>query len=1015
MKTTFPDIVVGNSERRVSYSVDGIGYPSEDEWVEATKFPFPQNDGNVEAATEIELVTRRKQLQNRISGSGIFYYVEIPLSTSGEKIYPQTTTFGFNLAQIARGRILSAYELDLDSLNFQLMPTPSEILAEDSDPRVQRERLEKTNPHFLADLDINQSGLVVTSVIKGSDAWNAGVRPGDFMLAVSATMGDSLWPKSSLEGVKSAICSRRIAFGGQTIKFEMKKFSAVSKEKETQFELTLNRPLGFNIRESVDESGYVEVSSVSENATNLVKFGIQVGDRIVAIESSIGDQMWPASSTVEGVISACTGRLPGQPLKIRFERSEPKTHELQQIDGKLLSRVDLSDVAVAPKETTSEKQVIETKELLSRCRSVLRRYAIDDISKKQEQRQLLASYSSIVADKVVDAIASASCEVDSRTLHMIMNAYLSGDQPEKAIQVFEAATGFAGDGSIERSPAIIHGRSSTARIIPTESAMNLYTCTALLRAHSALGDLSSVRRVLLAMEGRSGETIGDGIESAPWPWTGSLGSLRPDTVCYNIGISCAAKTGGTEALQVAMAYFRTNMESPDCKEIEQQRPIQNLVTFNTLINALCSEGLYGEAFTTFEEMKRKGLKPDKFTYTPLLKACSNDVDVEELVYDMKEHGVQADVVTYNTIIKLLCQKRKWTQASRLISEMESNGIFPDSRTYSLIMSEMLKEGKASSCLTLFESACSSRSTAVLTENIYMYTIAITAAAKLGDHQRALEYVARMNANGIKPNVQALTAVMGACLAPPNPMPDLAVQVFRRMEQPDAYAISQGIRALCEAGNLEEATRLMQSLKQGAGIRGKQIMYTYKHLLQSALMRSNYDVARTIFSDLLRNGYIPNEAIYHTIFGACGINATEKERIEAHRTQMAIPKFQFLLFVVDSLQRRKLPVAGDVFASVLALGQEIGGLPLRVALLFASKKTIKAETEIVGAKSNQPTQAIANTWEELFLKYDSYQKEDTVPQNLPNLVVRVAPRFAWRVLQAELSISENGRKRMLGKP
>ena len=118
---------------------------------------------------------------------------------------------------------------------------------------------------------------------------------------------------------------------------------------------------------------------------------------------------------------------------------------------------------------------------------------------------------------------------------------------------------------------------------------------------------------------------------------------------------------------------------------------------------------------------------------------------------MIERGVQPYVVTYNTMIKLLCEKRQLTQATKLVTEMELRGILPDSLTYSVLMNGLLKAGKPSACLSLFESACSNSRTAALTENVHLYTTAITAASVLGDHERALELVSRMTATGVKAN------------------------------------------------------------------------------------------------------------------------------------------------------------------------------------------------------------------------------------------------------------------------
>jgi len=45
------------------------------------------------------------------------------------------------------------------------------------------------------------------------------------------------------------------------------------------------------------------------------------------------------------------------------------------------------------------------------------------------------------------------------------------------------------------------------------------------------------------------------------------------------------------------------------------------------------------------------------------------------------------------------------------------------------------------------------------ENVKLYTTAITAAASLGDSDRAFELVSRMNFAGVKPNMKTLTALM----------------------------------------------------------------------------------------------------------------------------------------------------------------------------------------------------------------------------------------------------------------
>lgn len=119
-------------------------------------------------------------------------------------------------------------------------------------------------------------------------------------------------------------------------------------------------------------------------------------------------------------------------------------------------------------------------------------------------------------------------------------------------------------------------------------------------------------------------------------------------------------------------------------------------------------------------------------------------------------GVDVDVVTYNTIIKGQCDRFRWSDAKNLASDMEMKGVKPNTITYGLLMNGLLKAGKPGPCLTLFEVACADSSTVALTETVELYTTAITAASRLGDYERALDLLTRMQASGVKPNIKTLS-------------------------------------------------------------------------------------------------------------------------------------------------------------------------------------------------------------------------------------------------------------------
>ena len=807
--------------------------------------------------------------------------------------------------------------------------------------------------------DLPEGVVVVTQVDPSSKAYREGVRVGDVLQAVSATMGGALWPKSTLEGVQSAMSSRKVASKDMTLSFK--------REQQNLFELTLQRPLGFDIQE---RDGYVEVTAINENASTLAQYAIKVGDRVVAVDSSLGDRMWPVS-TVAGVQSACTSRLPGQPVTLRFERPETNMEDtsgaapvaLQSAPSKVAAK------PVAPVVSPNEK------ELIKRCRQVLRRYAVEDneLSKFKGKYAVPAK----VADKVVDALASASVQIDSVTLSMIMSAYLSVNQPEDAIRVFEASTGFSGDGSATPFVKVMLCKDNGC-VVPNDAALNLYSATALLQAHSQLGDLAAVQRVMAAIEGRSGVEIG-GAESAPWPFTGPYGSIRPDTQCYNIAMAAAERIGGEEGLRCTREWF-TRLVSPSKKGVDG--PVRDQVTYNTMVSAYANAGYATEAFRIYEDMKRVGVRPDKFTFTSLIKVVDSDDDIQELLYAMREQNVAADVVTYNTIIKSFCEDKKWTQATRLVNEMESRGILPDSRTYGFLMNAMLKADKTTACLALFESACANPKTAPLTYNVHLYTTAITAASVLGDYERALELIVRMKANGVKPNLKTITATMGACLVAGQA--DLAAQVYRSIDSPDGYAMSQGIRALCANGEVENALSILKEQPRRGIMSGKQVMRAYRDILSKAVETNALEVARDAIQDLLRKGLIPSKEIFDSIVKNMKLMDDDFDR------SIGQSQFDFLVFLMDSLQRRKLALDGSCYVALLTLGKRLGSKSRRfVAALPAARTSSTTKDLLTNASETQPP-----SWKD----WDPSSSDER-----PALLVRVAPRDFRSVLRAERQV------------
>lgn len=170
-------------------------------------------------------------------------------------------TIGMSLRQVYSGRKLSELAMDVDTLRFQ------SFVDELQGRRVDGEETNGdaaevsmgTDASSLGSVQVLQNsalemlkesfdGVVVSSVAQGGLAWKAGVRAGDILTATSATMGNKLWPKSTLDGVRSAISSRKVM--SPTMDFEFRRLApeeVEGMESVKSFELSLSRPIGINV------------------------------------------------------------------------------------------------------------------------------------------------------------------------------------------------------------------------------------------------------------------------------------------------------------------------------------------------------------------------------------------------------------------------------------------------------------------------------------------------------------------------------------------------------------------------------------------------------------------------------------------------------------------------------------------------------------------------------------------------------------------------------------------------
>ncbi|TYG87872.1 hypothetical protein ES288_A13G249700v1 [Gossypium darwinii] len=91
------------------------------------------------------------------------------------------------------------------------------------------------------------------------------------------------------------------------------------------------------------------------------------------------------------------------------------------------------------------------------------------------------------------------------------------------------------------------------------------------------------------------------------------------------------------------------------KELEENGPHPNVVTYNTVINAFCKQGMLKEGLVVFSGMLKKGIEPNLYTYNILLEAFYEQrmlCRAEATIVRMKQQRIKFNVVTRDICNKI---------------------------------------------------------------------------------------------------------------------------------------------------------------------------------------------------------------------------------------------------------------------------------------------------------------------------------------------------------------------------
>ncbi|XP_024997075.1 pentatricopeptide repeat-containing protein At1g63070, mitochondrial-like [Cynara cardunculus var. scolymus] len=223
------------------------------------------------------------------------------------------------------------------------------------------------------------------------------------------------------------------------------------------------------------------------------------------------------------------------------------------------------------------------------------------------------------------------------------------------------------------------------------------------------------------------------------------GGCYPNIKTYTTIIKCLCDGGRIKEALCALGEMEKKGFDPD------------IVTYNIILRALSHKNLVLEIYNLYHTIYQKGLSPDNYTATAfsgLLKRGNIGIALN-LLRDIVSSDSDVDVAVYNVYLHCLFRAREFKESLFMISCMEKDGIKPNNITFNTILKGICEEKTVDKALEFFERV----EWPGKRPDMVSFNTVLSVACKRGDSIMVQTVLNLMEDEGVKLNVVGFTCLM----------------------------------------------------------------------------------------------------------------------------------------------------------------------------------------------------------------------------------------------------------------
>ncbi|KAJ9703142.1 hypothetical protein PVL29_004775 [Vitis rotundifolia] len=176
---------------------------------------------------------------------------------------------------------------------------------------------------------------------------------------------------------------------------------------------------------------------------------------------------------------------------------------------------------------------------------------------------------------------------------------------------------------------------------------------------------------------------------------------------------------------------------------------QTIEVYNSLLFALCEVKYFHGAYALIRRMIRKGVTPNKQTYSVLVNgwcAAGKMREAQDFLEEMSRKGFNPPVRGRDLLVDGLLNAGYLEAAKEMVRKMTKEGCAPDVETLNSMLEAICKAGEAEFCIDIYNDVCGLG----VSPNVGTYKIMIPAACKEGRIDEAFRILHRSIEDGHRP-------------------------------------------------------------------------------------------------------------------------------------------------------------------------------------------------------------------------------------------------------------------------